>query len=265
MPSRKITISKRLTGLSDRQIRQSVEIAINYFPDRILMEEIIRQHLEQANTIRLAIHQDRIVGYSVASKYKMTTPFYKHPINVIYQRMLYLQPGFLYKGLGLRLLAITMKDLFGWLWPFKRVAAICRTQNPVVARIMDMYNVSYPQFDQPVPDDVRRFAESLLPILGAESLDDQFRLIGTLSTFGGMDYTEIWEHYLDRRHNIYEQLMLSSVFIQQKGRIINSGAFMLVIAYARPLRFIGRLAHVWSITLLTNKRERKHPSEKCKR
>ena len=241
MSSHKITISDCLTDLSDQQVRQAAEIAANYFPDRKLMEELIRHHLEQASTVRLAIYEDRIVGYSIASKYKMVTPFYHRPVNVIYQRMLYLKPGFLYKGLSLRLLAITMKDLFGWLWPFKRVVAICRTQNPVVARIMDMYNLSYPQFGQMVPDEIRQFGQSLLPVLDAESLDEHFRLTGTLTEFAGMDYTEIWERYLDRRHNNYEKLMLDSVFAQKQGRIINSGALILMVAYARPFNFIRHL------------------------
>lgn len=217
------------------------EIIAHYFPDPRLMEATVRDHLKQATTVRLAWSQDRIVGFSVASGYRMHTPFYPKPANVIYQRMLYLDPEHLYRGLGLRLLSVTLKDLFGWLWPFKRLVAICRTQNPVVARIMDMYNVSYPQHEQLLPPEIRKFGESLLPILGAGSLDARCRLVGTLTAFAGMDYTDIWNRFLHRRNNKYEALMLNSAFKEENGRVINSGAFVLMIAYAKPLRFIRYL------------------------
>jgi hypothetical protein len=157
--------------------------------------------------------------------------------------MLYLHPGFLYRGLGLRLLQVTMKDLFGWFWPFRRLVSFCRTQNPVVAKFMDLYNISYPQYKQPIPDNIRQFAESLLPFLKADFLDQQFRLAGTLSAVEGMDYTDIWNRYYHRHNNDYEKLMLSSAFEERQGRIINSGAFILMIGYARPLNFIRYLFH----------------------
>ncbi|MEJ2310487.1 MAG: hypothetical protein P8Z78_14420 [Gammaproteobacteria bacterium] len=207
------------------------------------MEQIVRLHLEAADTIRLALHEDEIVGFSVASRYKMKTPFYPHPVNTVYQRMLYLHPEFLYRGLGIRLLLATMKDLFGWFWPFKRLVAICRTQNPVVARFMDLYNIVYPRHKQPVPDNIRQFAESLVPLLQAKYLDQQFRLVGTLSDFKGVDQTDTWNRYYHHRANDYEKLMLSSVFEERQGRIINSGSFLLMIGYARPLNFIRFLFH----------------------
>lgn len=242
-PRREVTYSKRLKTLSDQQISRLVEICCHYFADRVLMEQTVRNHLVAADTVRLACQDDRIVGFSIASKHKMVTPFHPRRINVIFQRMLYLDPAMLYRGLGLKLLSFTMKDLCGWWWPFRRFAAICRTQNPVVAKIMNMYDVAYPQPSESLPAEVKKFAEGLLPILGAKSLDDQCRLIGTLESFAGHDYTDIWNRYLHRQRNKYEELMLHSAFREENGRIINSGAFLLMIAYARPLRFIRYLGY----------------------
>jgi hypothetical protein len=157
--------------------------------------------------------------------------------------MLYLHPGFLYRGLGLRLLAATMRDLFGWFWPFKRLVAICRTQNPIVAKFMNLYNISYPKYNQPIPAEIRNFAESLLPLLGAESLDGKFRLEGTLSAFSGADYTDIWNRFYHRRDDAFERLMLDSAFEEREGRIFNSGAGILMIGYAKPLNFLRYLFH----------------------
>lgn len=39
------------------------EIVANYYPDTKLMEEIIRNHMKQAPTVRLALDEDRIVGF----------------------------------------------------------------------------------------------------------------------------------------------------------------------------------------------------------
>ncbi len=239
-----VTISQRLTELSDRQIRQMATIVTNYFPDQQLMEETIRVHMEHADTVRLALYEDSIVGFSVASKYQLMTPFYPRPIRVIFQRMLYIDPDYLFRGIGIKLLSTTMKDLFGCLWPFKRIAAFCRTQNPIVVKFMAMYNVSYPQYQQPVPDDIRAFAESLLPLLGARSIDKEFRLIGTLSEFSGADYTDVWNRYYlrrDKNDSKYDNLILHSAFDEKDGRIINRGAFVLMIAYAKPLHFIRYL------------------------
>ena len=166
------------------------------------------------------------------------TPFYYRPVNVSYQRMLYLDPYFLYRDIGIQLLVLTMKDLFGWFWPIKRMVVFCRTQNPVVAKLMNMFNVAYPQYDQALPEDIRNFAETLLPVLGAESLDEKFRLIGTLKTFSGMDYTDTWNKYVHSRDNEFEKLILNSAFEQKDRRVINTGAFVLMIAYAKPLNFI---------------------------
>jgi hypothetical protein len=239
----KIKITNRLAGLSDQQIQDMAIIMANYFPDQKLMEDTIRGHMNHTNTVRLALRDDEIVGFSVASKYKMMTPFYHRPVNVIYQRMLYIEPGILYRGVGIRLLLVTMKDLFGSIWPLKRIAAICRTQNPVVAKYMNMYNVAYPQYGQSVPAEIRKFAVSLLPVLGAESLDENFRLVGTLREFAGEDFTDTWNKYFHRRNNDYEKQMLNSAFEQKDGRVINSGALVLMIAYAKPLNFIRYIFH----------------------
>ncbi len=238
MHTKKIKISNRLTDLSEQQIQLMAKIVANYFPDQKLMEETVRNHMKQANTVRLALYEGVIVGFSIASKYRMMTPFYPRRVNVIYHRMLYLDPDVLYHGIGIQLLLATMKDLFGWLWPFKRIVAFCRTQNPVAAKFMNMYNVAYPQYNQPLPEEIRRFSESLLPVLGAESLDKKFRLIGTLQTFSGANYTDKWNRHYRRRDDNYEKLMLNSAFKEKDGRIINSGAFILMIAYAKPLNFI---------------------------
>lgn len=238
MHTKKIKISNRLTDLSEQQIQLMAKIVANYFPDQKLMEETVRNHMKQANTVRLALYEGVIVGFSIASKYRMMTPFYPRRVNVIYHRMLYLDPDVLYHGIGIQLLLATMKDLFGWLWPFKRIVAFCRTQSPVVAKFMNMYNVAYPQYNQPLPEEIRRFSESLLPVLGAESLDKKFRLIGTLQTFSGANYTDKWNRHYRRRDDNYEKLMLNSAFKEKDGRIINSGAFILMIAYAKPLNFI---------------------------
>jgi hypothetical protein len=207
------------------------------------MEETVRTHLAEASTVRLALYEGNIVGFSIASRYKLKTPFHHRPVNVLFQRMLYLHPGFLYCGLGIRLLAATLKDLFGWFWPFKRLLAFCRTQNPVVVKFMNLYNITYPQYKQPIPDNVRQFAESLLPLLKAESLDENFRLVGTLSTFSGADYTDTWNRYYQRRGSDNEKLMLTTAFEEKDGRIFNTGAFLLMIGYAKPFNFIRYLFH----------------------
>lgn len=150
-------------------------------------------------------------------------------------------PSVLYRGIHILLVLPTMQDLLGWLWPCKRIVIFCRTQNPIVAKIMVLYNVSYPQYKQKMPAAIRKFAESLLPILCAESLDNKFRLTGTLAVFRGMDYTDKWNRYFHIGNNNYEKLILKSVFEEKDGRVINSGAYLLMIGYAKPFNFIRYL------------------------
>lgn len=200
-------------------------------------------HLDQADSVRLAVSKGRIIGYSIASKHRMLTLFYSKPVNIIYARMLYLDPEVMYRGLGVKLLTATFKDLFGWFWPFRRMVSICRTQNPVVVKIMAMCDEQYPQNGKPIPDSIYRLGKRLLPLLGAQSLDDKFRLVGTMDVFNGKDYTDIWNRFLHRRNNQYEEMMLQSAFEEKQGRIINSGAFVLIIAYAKPFRFLRYLIH----------------------
>ncbi len=238
MQTQRIRLSNHLKSLPDNQIQNMVEIVVNYLPNAELVEEIIRNHMKQAKTIRLALNEDRIVGFSVASNHKRMTPFYHRPVNVVCQRMLFLDPDFLYSGIGLQLLSITMRDLLGRLWPLKRVVTFCRTQNPVVAKFMSMFNEVYPQYNQPTPRDVREFAASLLPLLGDKSIDDNLKIIGALERFRGLDYTDKWDQYYHRRKDKYEKLMLNSAFEERGGRIINSGHAILMIGYAKPFNFI---------------------------
>ena len=245
MKNKKInfTLSRETCDISAQYIERMAEIITHYFPKKDLMKEVLNIHIKQADTVRLAWYEGRIVGFSIASKYKRLTPFYPKPINLLFQRMLYLEPNALYRGLGLRLLGATLRDLFGLFWPFKRFAAICRTQNPVVVKMMNMYNVAYPQYNQPLPDDIRSFSESLLPILNAEKLDVKGRLVGSLEPFKGMDYTDIWENMFYRGKNPYDDMILDSAFKKEDGRIINSGAFIFLLAYAKPFHFVRYLFH----------------------
>ena len=157
--------------------------------------------------------------------------------------MLYLDPNALYKGLGLRLLGVTLRDLFGIFWPFKRFAAMCRTQNPVVVKMMNMYNTTYPQYKQPLPANIREFSESLLPILDAKELDGNGLLIDTLEPFKGMDYTDIWNGIFHHGRNPYEEMVLNTAFSKENNRIINNGALIFLIAYSKPLHFIRYFFH----------------------
>ncbi len=75
-------------------------------------------------------------------------------------------------------------------------------------------------------------------MLGATGLDEQCRLAGTLDEFRDMDYTDIWNTHLHKRHNGYDELMLNTVFRQQDGRIISAGMLLFMAAYSRPLQFM---------------------------
>lgn len=218
-----------------------VKITTPYVPGDELIEHTIRKHLTQQANIRLAYQGDRLVGYAIASKHKMLTPFYPKPINALFHRMLIIAPDAIYQGLGKRLIWRTMRDLFGLFWPVKRMVIFCRTQNPVVGKIMNMCNIAYPQYGEQIPDEIKVFSKSLLPIIGEESLDENNVLHNTLKELNGYDYTKIWEQYIHRKNNSYEKLMLNTTFEEKNGKIINKGSTILMVGYARPFNFISKI------------------------
>lgn len=226
-------------SIASSDVERLIEIALVYFPNPEETSKLVRHHIQCADSLRIARGNNNvIVGFSIASRIKQHTPFYPRPICILYQRMLYLSPDILYKGLGKRLLTATFRDLLGPLWPFRHFAVVCRTLNPVVARMMEMHTISYPHFGEAPPDAIREFGESLLPMLGARKLDEQYRLLGTLDAFKDVDYTEIWNRHLHKQVNSYERLMLGAAFTEENGRIINNGALVFMVAYSKPFQFI---------------------------
>ena len=230
------------SNITAAEVRRLTEIATVYFPDFEETIKIVNHHVQCADSLRLVRDEnDLIVGYSIGSVTRQQTPFYPRPIPLVFQRMLYLAPDILKRGLGKRLLVATVRDLLGPFWAFRHFALVCRTQNPVVARMMDMHTVSYPHQGERLPDDIRQFGESLLPMLGATAMDDRCRLIGTLDKFRGVDYTDIWNRHLHKREDSYEELMLGTVFTRTDEKIINNGALVFMAAYSKPLQFIRYL------------------------
>jgi len=239
--AKKITLSAALNNLNDQQISKMVEITTPYLRNKELTEHIIRQHIEHAPNIRLAYMEDRLVGYAIASKHKIKTPFFPKPINTLFHRMLIIDTDVLFQGLGKKLIWTTMRDLFGQFWLCKRMAIFCRTENPVVAKLMNMCNIVYPQYGEPIPEEIKAFSRSLLPLIGEEQLDENNVLSQTLIKLKGEDYTDIWNHYLHRSNNEYEKLMLSTTFKKKNDRIIYQGSTILLVGYAKPFNFIGEV------------------------
>ena len=126
----------------------------------------------------------------------------------------------------MRLQVRALRAQLGWAWPVRRFVVVCRTQSPIIARKIAR---------------VREFAERLVPLLGAEALDRDFRLIGPLRDCAGRDYTEIWERYLRADDPDCDRLMLDAAFYTRNGRLYNRGTSLLMVGYARPLALTGLL------------------------
>ena len=240
--SQKVEIESNI-GANARpsDIKRLIEIAVVYCPNYELTRKTVNHHIQHADSLRLARDNKNIIaGYSIASSSRRLTPFYPRPVSLLYQRMLFLSPDFLHRGLGDRLLSATFRDLLGTLWPFRRFVLVCSTQNPAVARKMDIHTISYPHFDEPIPDEIMAFGQSLLPMFRAEKLDMRSRLLGTLDEheLKNVDYTEIWNRYMHEQNNSYDRMMFDCAFTMKNGRIINNGAFVFMVAYSKPLQFI---------------------------
>jgi len=219
-------------------LNEMSEIVSNYYPLVHENKQIINDHLAGSNSLVVARENHKITGFSSASVIKQKTPFCRYRVPVIFQRMLYIHPGILYRGIGPALLRETFVQLLGPFWFLRGFVLICRTQNPVVVKMMTRFTDYYPRENESLPADIRNFAESFLTILHATELDEKCCLTGSLSAYTDMDYTKIWNDVLHRSKNRFDDLILSSTFRREGDRIINSGAFLLLIGYSRPLNFI---------------------------
>jgi hypothetical protein len=60
------------------------------------------------------------------------------------------------------------------------------------------------------------------------------------STLKGTDCTREWEQFLRSGHDIYDQMILNTVFSGEHNKIIHTGALLLAVGYAKPLHFVRR-------------------------
>jgi len=227
--------SKALTSAEYDQI---LEIIFNYIPDKALDKRILQAHLDENVHVILAKINGNVIGFSISSSCIESTPFCNHPLPVIYQRMLFLQPDAIRLKIGSHLQHVTLRHHLGWFWFVKRFVLICRTQNPTVVKKLLACTLSYPFPNLKQSPQILNFLDRLLPIIGAPKIDDEFRLIGTLPELVGVDYTDLWDRYKcrDKRVNQYVKKLLFSE--SNEGRIVNRGMSLLCIAYANPVDMI---------------------------
>lgn len=227
-----------ITAVDKEQI---IAIALRYDPVPAAIRTVVQQHLQAATSAVLARLDGKLVGVALESVFKALTPFYSKPIPVVYQRTVYLDPTQVHRGMGVRLQVRAFREALGWLWPLRRFVVVCRTQSPIIALKISRFSAHYPAYGKPVPPEIREFAEGLLPLLGAEALDPEFRLVGPLRDCAGRDYTEIWERFMRSGDPECDRLMLERAFYTRNGRLYNRGTSLLLIGYARPLALAGLL------------------------
>lgn len=218
-------------------------IVLHYFPKPDSVGEILDYHLKHSNTVILARLRGKVIGLSLASRLHQLTPYHSRPVNVVFQRALFVDPDVIYRGLGKRLMVATLRSLLGWFWFARRFALICRTQNPTVSRLLSKFTLMYPKPGERLPAEVLAFGQGLLPVLNATDLDEYGRLQGSLEEFKDFDHTEIWNHYYNNYNDDYENMMLDRAFTCDKGRVINTGKLIFFTAYAKPWVFLRYLFH----------------------
>jgi hypothetical protein len=238
-----LTIERHRGELSPRDKADLLAIVLHYFPKPEVVGEIIDYHLSLSDAVILARLRGKIIGLSLASKLHQLTPYYPRPLDVVFQRALFVDPDVIYRGLGKRLMVATMRSLLGWFWFARRFALVCRTQNPTVSRLLTKFNLMYPKPGEHLPAAVLSFGQGLLPVLNSTGLDEDGRLQGSLEEFKNYDHTEIWNRYYNTLNDNYERMMLDRAFVCDNGRVINSGKLIFFTAYAKPWVFLRYLFH----------------------
>lgn len=226
--------------LSDVDLERIIDITTIYFPRREVIGRAVRQHIKHADCIWLARRGGEIKGFSVASIERKQTPFYRKPLPVIYHHSLYLAPEELHARTGLRLGVSTYHDLLGWGWFIRRFVLVCRTLNPNVVKRVRLFSESYPALNQPVPEPIINFAESMLDQFSAKYLDKHFLLHGAFDDdeFKDVDFTDCWNNYLRSRCKECEKLVLSGALTEKDGRIICNGSSLLMMGYSKPFNML---------------------------
>ncbi len=233
---------ERLQGPLTAADRQSViNIILHYFPIPNVVDKMLDFHLAHSDAVIVARLQGRLIGLSLACKLHAQTPYARRPLNIVFERALFVDPEVMFRGLGKRLIVATLRNLLGWFWFGRRFAVICRTQNPTVARMLKKFQQAFPKPGEPLPDDILAFGRRLLPQLGATELEASGRLAGSLDEFKDYDHTEIWQRYYHIRDDAYEQMILNNAFVQRDGRILNRGHLLFFTAYSKPWQLMRYL------------------------
>jgi hypothetical protein len=236
-PAIEITVypKKRIQAeISPQDIERITEISGVYFPKGEMLSSIVRRHIDEADVIVLARRQNKIIGFSIASLSTIQTPFYKHAVPAIYQRMLFVAPDILKKRIGITLGVKTYRSLLGWLWFAKRFVLYCRTMNPNVVKRIQLFSEYYPRYREQIPAEVMSFAQSLAPRLETASINEQLKLIDVFSEYGNIDATNTWNLYLHSHCRECEEIVLDGCFTREEGRLIYTGNAQLLIGFNRP-------------------------------
>lgn len=230
-------ISKHMPRLAD--------IASQYYPMHYDVSKMLQNHLNAGGILQVALIEGDIAGFSVSSCEIRITPFNKREMPVIYQRLLFIDTALRRQLLGISLQIAVLHLHLGPFWLFKRLTLFCLTDNPLIVRAFDLYNIYYPNNQITPTPEVWQFCESLLPLLFGNNLGKNLLVYGTNeSMLKDFDYTHWWKKYLASGHTYYDELLLSTVFKPQQGRILHSGALLLVVGYSRPLNLLKRFLQI---------------------
>jgi hypothetical protein len=216
-------------------------IAGHYYPQGYDTDAMLLGHFTREACVHLALRQDQVVGFSINSCASTLTPFHGKEIPLFYQAALYVAPEFQHHSVGIHLQLAGLRYHLGPFWTFRRFAVVCLTCNPLILRAFSMYNDYYPRHDREVPPRIHAFCQQLAPMMGFTRIDRGLVARGTNeSILEGTDCTLEWEQFLRSGHDIYDQMILNTVFSTEHNKIIHTGALLLAVGYAKPLHFVRR-------------------------
>jgi hypothetical protein len=231
--------------LSEQELDQMTRIAAFYYPNNFDARSMLLEHITWDACIHVAVQSDQIIGFSINSCDYRKTPFCKTEIPLIFQKILYIDPVFQKRGVGIKLQIAGLRYHVGLLWIFSRFTVICLTNNPLILRAFSQYDVYYPRQEASIPADIYDFCKQLAPAMGFESIDQRLLVYGTNeSILDGADYTLLWKKFLFSGHDSYDQMILNRVFNTRDEKVFHRGTLQLAIGYARSMRFIWQFIKV---------------------